>query len=323
MICKQFRVLVAAVLAALIYAPSGFALINGQENSKMKGVIQLSGFCTGIAVGLNPLTVITARHCASKGSIQLPLKDSEGGLAEPEQVLFAYFYENGFDSDVSIVPGDIAVLIFSPSVSKKFTFHWLKNRFKNAIKSSDLFSVAPVPIRWGDPVSVCGFGTDFYRGCGSNYLLTDNSDFAFADISEQINEKYPKATTLMDIPDTDKIALVHSHIQYFLSQYGAGTRIGIGSFKSEALNSGFESGFDHDNQSVIPEPGDSGGPWYVIRDGVPHLIGVTSLSVREDRLRVGGIAWRIDHPWTVKLLQEAAKRGADIRGLEELKQLQQ
>ena len=78
--------------------------------------------------------------------------------------------------------------------------------------------MAPVPIRWGDLVSVCGFGTDYHRGCGSNYLLTDNSDFAFVDISEQIAQKYPKATTVMEIPDIeDKRAqsgIISSHYDH-------------------------------------------------------------------------------------------------------------
>jgi len=293
-------------------------LINAKLDSEFPGVVMLSGsaLCTATLVGLNPPTLITAKHCVKMGATSF-LSSS------PETIVVDDFGKFNYDMADSQTPGDIAILIYPKELKAQLQ-----------LKPTDVFSVAPVSLQWQSPISICGYGAsnnseDFPadygdKRCGQNWLITDNDDFAFGTFMRSLY-KYKK-----DLPDygyshfleADKIKFIHGAVQLDLRTYGSKTRYGIGSFTPDAFQANPAKGLDTNKQEALVNRGDSGGPWFIQTAGEnPRLFAVSSLALGDnstDNDVIAGIAWRLDHPWSVALMAKAVQQGADITGFQEL-----
>lgn len=287
------------ILACSMLTLSAQAIVNGKEEAGMPAVVMLEGgggVCSGSIVGLNPLTVITAKHCAYYGAIQL--KDTA-----PEKVVFDKFPTKVFNPAIGSTPGDIIVLIYPRELSKEFN-----------ISKEELFTVAPVGLKLHDNISFCGFGSsnidaktiseNRIKRCGQNKLIVESEQYIFPDnYNKVVNEK-----DLSEISEKGLTEFLQTTTQFVLAQYEVGSRLGV-----EIVS---------DPNLAVPAGGDSGGPWLVkSEDSRLHLIGVHSIVYQSPKMSkiAAGFSWKLDHPWVKKLLLKAASEGADINGIDELK----
>lgn len=268
------------------------AIVNGKEEAGMPAVVMLEGgggVCSGSIVGLNPLTVITAKHCAYYGAIQF--KDTA-----PAKVVFDKFPTKVFNPAVGSTPGDIVVLIFPKELSSEFK-----------ISKEDLFTVAPVTLKLNDSVSFCGYGSanidaknitdNRKKRCGQNNLIIESEQYVFPDSGKAFADLSPLELT----------EFLQTTTQLVLSQYEVGSRLAVDLISNPSLS--------------VPAGGDSGGPWFVKNaDNALHLIGVHSIVYQSPKMSTitAGFSWKLDHPWVKKLLLKAVSEGADINGIDEL-----
>jgi hypothetical protein len=303
------------IFIAEIGANQAFGLIGGVPNGELNAVVQLTGggaICTGTLVGLNPVTVITARHCVAYRVNKLADTD-------PEKVIQDDFNAELFSVSSGKVPGDLAILIYPTALSTQL-----------GVKEPDLFSVAPPNLKWQSAVSMCGFGgTTMLAGaagygerrCGQALLVKENQAFGFREIINAI-EHGKVSVDVATSPENKLVKVIHGVLQEYLNAYGPGTRYGIGNFNSDAFVVKPETGLDKKAQFALINEGDSGGPWFV-KDGAgtPHLFAVSSVALFSPAGApqvIGSVSWRLDHAWSKTLLTKAVLQGADIRGYAEL-----
>lgn len=288
-----------AIVACTLLTLSAEAIVNGKDEAGMPAVVMLEGgggVCSGSLVGLNPVTVITAKHCAYYGAIQLK------GIA-PSKVVFDKFPTKVFNPAIGSSPGDIVILIFPQELSKEFN-----------IPKEDLFTVAPVDLKLHDVVSFCGYGStnidaknitdNRKKGCGQNNLIIESEQYIFQDNYDRV----VGGKALADLSTTELTEFLQTTTQLILSQYEVGSRLAVDLISDPSLS--------------VPAGGDSGGPWFVkTEDNRAHLIGVHSIVYQSPKMSTitAGFSWKLDHPWVKNLLLKAASQGADINGIDELR----
>lgn len=288
------------IMVFAFFALRAEAIVNGKDEAGMPAVVMLEGgggVCSGSIVGLNPLTVITAKHCAYYGAIQLK-------STAPSKVFFDKFPTKVFNPAVGDSPGDIVILIFPQELSKEFN-----------ILKEELFTVAPVSLKLHDKISFCGYGStnidaknitdNRKKRCGENNLIIESEQYIF-------QENYNRVVNRKSYTDLSAIELtefLQTTTQLVLSQYEVGSRLAVDLISDASLS--------------VPAGGDSGGPWFVkSEDSRLHLIGVHSIVYQSPKMSTitAGFSWKLDHPWVKKLLIKAASEGADINGIDELDQ---
>lgn len=286
------------ILACSMLTLTAQAIVNGKEEAGMPAVVMLEGgggVCSGSIVGLNPLTVITAKHCAYYGAIQL--KDTA-----PDKVVFDKFPTKIFNPAIGSTPGDVVVLIYPKELSKEFN-----------ISKKDLFTVAPVNLKLHDSVSFCGFGSanidakiisdNRIKRCGQNNLIVESEQYVFQDNYNSVTS----GREFSELSVKELSEFLQTTTQLILSQYERGSRLGVELVSDSSLS--------------VPAGGDSGGPWLVKgEDERLHLIGVHSIVYQSPKMATiaAGFSWKLAHPWVKQLLLKAASEGADINGINEL-----
>lgn len=301
----------------LMLAPPTKALVGGHVDKGMPAVVPLYtvgfGKCTGALVGLNPPTVITARHCVSSNSYSM-------FNVFPEKVVTLEYPNPQFSP--STLAGDVAVLIFPKYMAQAFN-----------LQPQDLFSVAPMEMAPQDEVSVCGYGayeytavnpkTDDVKRCGTALLVMEYEPFRYETFLKKTLARLKSGEVSYEaLSENETLKMTHAFLQAYLSHFGGGTRYGIARFTQDAFRYDPKAGFDIFGEHAILNNGDSGGPWFVKSENKnPRLIAITSGAIgtpTENKNIVANFAWRMDHPWTIELLKRAASEGASINGLESL-----
>lgn len=289
----------------------GENIVNGRPESALPAVVMLenSSVCTGSLVGLNPPTVITARHCADADARSL------NGVA-PMRVIEEDFPNYKFDIATAQAPGDMAILVYPQSLAAQLQ-----------VSEQDVFSVEPVSLDWASPIRVCGFGSVGQSGddatpveekrCGNNFLITENSDFAFPDVRKALDGR--PNFDFEALSEQEKVQYIFETTEKDLQNYGPNTRYGIGRLTGDAFRLNPYEGFDQHDHSALINHGDSGGPWFTTSffDEHPHLFAVTSQTISDessDHLVISSVAWRLNIPWSQALMAKAVAQGADITG---------
>jgi hypothetical protein len=331
--------LVCALIATTAIALPAKALVNGTVDTSMNAVVLLTAEmsetqiqtpegpaitshvqrCTGVVVGLNPITLITARHCVFH-ALGIYLGST---LDWPADQIFQSEYGTQVFDDQDHVPGDITVLTFKGDPSL----------LPSPIDPNrDVFTVEPMPLALAETISICGFGLttnstktgtpDGNRRCGQNFLEIENPSFQTLDFLSAAARLGPGVSVddTKLINDREKIEYFHFEIQKSLAEYGAHTRIGIGPFDQNDFDLQKRSQYQINQTPTLINEGDSGGPWFLDdTSGIHHLIGITSFAGwTSQSILAFGMAWRLDYAWSKSFLQQAAAHGADIRGLAKL-----
>lgn len=300
-----------ALLLSSFSAIAAKPVIFSNTKDTYKAVIQLSGVtgeCTGTVVGLTPPTVITAKHCSGYSAVQYK------GLV-PEKIIEDDFEDAEFDNEQGKLPGDVSVLIY-PASSEKV--------FRETISEGDLFSLAPHELQFKEKIRVCGFGStspSIYSSwigtgtqrCGDNAVITERKDLHFGEeVSAFIalRESNPETPR----PENFVANYIHTMMQDILSEYGPGTRYIIGglTFADDGDSLGR---YDVEGTQSLLNSGDSGGPFFILRNKESVLLGVNSATMAAGGAIFASVAWRLDHPWSTSLVKKAIEAGASIKGL--------
>lgn len=311
LLCLPMNKSLHAFLAAIFFSfcahagpyTGGFSLIYASNKEILKAVIPLNGtgLCTGTIVGLNPPTIITARHCAEGGAVKY-------NDWSPEKIIQNDFKNFTFDMETSTLPGDLAILVF-PTQSQE--------EFQQRVEEKDLFIISKTPesIQFRE-VDICGYGVTGpsyldvegagVLACGKNNLILKDPDLSF-------QEAY-YFSAFKDLSKTDKAKSIHNQLQSYLGKYGPNTTVGIGALLVDP-----DKPLDMGEYSVtrsLVNRGDSGGPIFIRSSEGNFLIGVSSLVLSEPSSRevLAGIFWSTGIPWSQDLFQKAVNEGADIKG---------
>lgn len=271
-------------------------VIYPEDSKPDPAIVMLVGgmsICTGSVVGLNPVTVITAKHCPAAGVGYLD-------QTLPSKVLTKKYQDKLFSVEDGILPGDVAVLVFKEPVEH---FQSL-----SGITKDDLFRLNTAPIMGGQKIEFCGYGghlpqmNDYTTGefhCGSNSLIIEASELNWSkDYPTDAGDKFST------YEEKDQKKILMSMVQEGLVEFGSGTRIGITNLPGPK------------KQSLL-QTGDSGGPMFMRdQDGRKTLIAVSSaggaVEIEGAFRPILGFGWRIDSPWTKEFLQETRDNGADL-----------
>jgi hypothetical protein len=268
------------LLSLLLFTSSTWAVVFSNTPELPRSVIAIGGerggLCTGTIVGMNPPTVITAKHCAQKNMVIFM-------TAHPDKIIMEDFGQTEFSVEKTLLPGDLAVLIYPQSSAPMF---------QEKLGTENVMHVSTTGASEGEKITSCGYGSsDPRRGypngggfkrCGQNYAhVTETKGKGKAKhISEMINAN--------------------------LAEFGTNTRIGIGSVLPDGK-------FDKTHSLSLLQQGDSGGPTFKINEqGEVALIGVNSFTVFEENQVVASVLWNVASPWSQALLKKAVEDGADI-----------
>lgn len=286
----------------MFFISSSYAVVYEHSSGSQKALVAIGNkgvFCSGSVVGLNPPTIITARHCALANAVRYK------GI-DPEHVITGEFDQYEFNLDKALMPGDIAILIFSQTSQASF---------RESMNEHDLFNVKPVSLNLWQKVSICGYGSNSseygnmnglaFSRCGDNSLITDSQQLNFETETQDYSDHFKK------LSDKKKVKLLHTTIQANLSEYGAQTRLGIGALLLPTAKTPLGD-FDKNHTQTLLQSGDSGGPVFV---GERTLIGVNSMALFNDEQVTMAIFWSLEHPWSRELLKRAVFEGADIQGM--------
>jgi hypothetical protein len=271
-------------------------VINPIAGKTDPAVVMLDGLinlCSGSVVGLEPVTIVTAKHCVEAGAVNL-------GYLKPKTILTKTFRDEPFSVREGILPGDLAILIYAEN---KMEIDEVKN-----LTDADLFYLDPQELKFGQDVEFCGYGgTRFIvpdnsageLNCGKNKIILDNKDLNFEDFLIPYQGK-----NFDDLSVELQTKTLQSMVEFTLETYGAGTRLGFTNLPGDP------------KQSLV-QVGDSGGPIF-IRDSQGHkqIIAVSSAGgavETQGALRpVMSIGWRLNGEWTKNFLEDARKLGADF-----------
>lgn len=312
---KKIILPVLAILTLNTQAAPNLVYSNTQET--FKAVVNLrsySGTCTGAVVGLNPPTVITARHCTEMGV-------SNFENISPEKIIDDEFKDLYFSVYAASLPGDLAILIY-PKTSLE--------TFKKVMKEEDLFSVKTMPLVHGQSIEMCGFGGSTpghsypsgigTQRCGFNNIVMENKKLDFMSEMDEYIKNNPDAN-FAKLSSELQTKWIHANIQNYLTEFESGTRYAIGALDMPAVRKEFMGSYDEAHKYSLIQQGDSGGPGFIKdKDGQKYLIGVNSAAgyapMTSQLEVVFGIFWRLDHSWSRDLMKRAIKEGADIKGFE-------
>ena len=273
--------LLAQTASAIIYSNSSF---------KSPAIVALGGrgYCSGVVVGLKPLTILTARHCSEKGVVEYMNQS-------PDVVVTSHYNQEEFSVERSRLPGDISVLIFKT--------------YKLEISEESLFVIEPFELQHWQEIMVCGYGSNKpeardtvsglnFQRCGTTSVHLDDPRLNFYDSGPGKN--------FSKLSQKRKVRILHSVIQGNLLEYGAGSRVGVAAIHKDGT-------YDRTRTQTLMKSGDSGGPAFIRNpQGRNVLIGINSLETINDGNVEGGIIWRIDHPSSQDVLQRARSAGADL-----------
>lgn len=292
---KLALALACAILSSSVLASNKIINpISGLTHPASVSLKSWGGQCTGSLVGLWPPTVITAKHCHEMG-----VSEFEG--KSPVRIVGEAFGDERFSPYSVLLPGDVVVYIYPDSLRKKLL---------TKVTDKDLFAVDfSETVSAGEDIWFCGYGyTNAHRPgytglgegrCGKNKAILEDPKLDFSKEVERFKKIRPESEFTAEMWDE----MIHSQIQWWLRQYGAGTRVAFASFEKS-------------NSSLVNQ-GDSGGPTFQKKNNRDVLVGVNSLSLTRtfDGKFIGSLSWRLDHPWSRELLQKAIDEGADIKGL--------
>lgn len=303
MACILFRMKYIFILLTLIVMGSAHSrVVHSNLSVTYKGVVHLQGIgsCTGSVVGLYPPTVITARHCVQTGVVAYK-------NVRPETIIEDQFEDRFFSTENAALPGDIAILIYPFSSESKF---------REDMSEKDLFTISKFNVSPWKKISFCGFGSsaESYgdlsgigeQRCGQNYVQLPVHSAQF---SQKLNPGL-----LKDMSEEEKIIFIHTLMQSVLKDYGHNTRIGIAALTFPDTKNPHGT-YDSKHVNSLIQQGDSGGPFFFENGDEKTLVAVNSMGIlSKERLFIGSVAWRLDHPWTKTLLKKAYNFGADIKG---------
>ena len=271
------------ILTALLSATHTQAVVYSNTTLAPKAVIAIGGknggMCSATIVGMNPPTVITAKHCAAANYVQFMYES-------PLKVITGDFESKEFSTEKSLLPGDFAVLIFSQNSAPAF---------QKRLGTEKVIKLSLRGPHHGEKITTCGYGSaDPRQGypngmntlrCGNNFALTEES-------KGKGKAKF-------------SISVVNGN----LSEYDSDTRIGI----TNVLPDGK---IDKDHSLSLLQAADSGGPGLIIDEtGELSLVSVNSITIFDAQIVYASILWRLDHPWSRDLLRKAIDEGADIQGM--------
>lgn len=260
--------------------------------------------CSGVIVGRNPLTLITAAHCLKEvrvtGTMDLPmLSIVQPELLGIEKAHLKQAFYRPFETVSEDLTQDVAVLVFDALV------HPL---------------LQPVRIRLDDQlppsIMICGYGRGHgevdtrHPRCGERKPLRDLSDFY---------QVLPKAYREMD-------EMLHLQAQ---TQF-AYTQELVHAEKALLAVNRLNDMDQYDHTIPMPTVGDSGGPWLVLNTwGQYELLAITSLVERfynpsanwpffQKQVPLSEYPYiayglRLSHPEVLGFLQYAQHSGADIQ----------
>jgi hypothetical protein len=322
----KVKFIITCLITYIIIQVNAFAslkIVYSNTAETFKAVIRLRGdyaSCSGTVVGLNPPTVITARHCIDNYPTEFNARRFKS--IEPEKIIYDEFKKN---ENVKIVQssktaGDIAVLIYPRSS---------KPTFLERMRESDLFTVSPnFPLDQFQRVQICGYGLSKPgRGgwptgeqlCGFNNIIMKDKKLNFAREVKKFFLKNPKLRFDKldeEFHKTIKVKFIHTFLQEQINHYPHDPRLAIGPlvFNDHSAKIGI---FDEKHENSTPNAGDSGGPLFINNGSKKNLIGVYSegLYIIDKGINVGNIFVNITSPLSLKLLERALNEGADIKGL--------
>jgi hypothetical protein len=294
-----------------LFLCEGHAVIHSNLKETHKAIIKLENIykdiCTGTVIGLNPPTVVTARHCYEMGNVNYL------GIS-PNKVVFDSFDGVYFHVPSARLPGDLAILIFPRSS---------ESEFRKDMGKEDLFVVEDVPLKNWDEVEICGYGGTNPLGhvisgfgiqrCGKSSLIVNDNKYNYPKEFDQVKLLNP-GLFFPDYYVSMKAKYTYSLIQIYLQEYGSGTRLGIGALLPDQS---FSFGaYDERGEKSLTHQGDSGGPVFIRKEGKNILVAVSSgmlgANLGSGSVNVGAFSWRLDHSWSKKLFKKAFNLGADV-----------
>jgi hypothetical protein len=285
----------------LLFESSAQAVIYPNTPKTFKAIIKLesatAGVCTGAVIGLNPPTVITARHCIETGTFLFE-------KTNPYDIFTENFNGQHFSTQEARLPGDVAILVYPRSAEKYF----------KTLTEQDLFDVNPPPVLPGQELYLCGFGAMTFeeiggQHCGLSLMFGKTAAFQSAPDSAQSFQGLSSASKAQYIYD---LTLRHE------LEYGPRTRLSVAALLPIKESPFYK--YDSDHKLALTQWGDSGGPVFVINDaGQKQIVSITSASLSSNfpygsGVFLGAYSWRLDHPWTREFLKKAFYKGADIKG---------
>ena len=259
--------------------------------------------CSGVIVGKNPLTILTAAHCLREAKVDhetlLPsltiVNQRELGI-EYARLIKAFYKQ--FDEVEKNLALDVAVLVFDAELTDKVTFIPIQ---KSKVSKQAL---------------LCGYGSGYKEvelqnpRCSKKTVLTDIKDFYSI-----MPQEYEKA---------DEMLYLKARAQF---EYKKDI---VKSLDTLMAVNRLNSAGNYSSDEPIPTSGDSGGPWIVESEkGELRLVAITSLVERfyhktrywpffnipeplEDFPYVAyGI--KLGHREVLDFLNDAIKQGADIQ----------
>lgn len=312
-ISLRFLILFLFIILKAEAGPVTPYLVNPNIIKKYPAIVLLNApngaLCSGTTVGLNPPTVITARHCTESN-----IYTFEGW----NPLLFKQnFDDQFFNSNQLKVAGDMAILVY-PKEAKEY--------FLKKMKYEDIFKIDPsYQLKMFQNVTICGYGSSgkiatILEGvgtqrCGSNNIILEKKSLDFSDeLREHFgNNRYRGYEQLTD---DLKIKWIHKTLQQYIKQYGPNTRMAVSALILNPFEPDNIGSLDKNNLKALVAHGDSGGPLFVESNSSNILIGINSISTADPNGQIiGSTFWSINHSWSQALIQRALKWGADINGL--------
>jgi len=301
------------------------AMIDGNEDDANSSVVQVkfpgNQACTASIVGTKPLTMAFAAHCILGSGATTPDKVTVAEIPAEKLIFDESLKDSNDDSDqLKLQFRDLAFAIFPSDLTRKLK-----------IDDSKVFTVAPVAVRDGELVQMCGFGrTSKYYGVGnrSDYRRC-GENFGFS--RERMRSL---AKILPDYMDDD-----WNEVTGPLAIWIASPSLHKRKLKSpiETVLPWIADARKNPSAYAMANSGDSGGPAFKFVDGERHLLGVLSYSnswATEDQSKSGVSIPGMDpakareamfaeyllltEPALKELFLKAKENGADIRGLNEL-----
>lgn len=256
--------------------------------------------CSGVVVGTEPFTVLTASHCLNNleaGADGLPIVKLGNVPSNPTSPLVLKKVVRSSPGEIRINYGaDVAFLIFDGAPETKWR---------------------PVPLASSknkNKTLICGFGSSAAETesedprCGTKALIADAMDFeAFLPKPyEAINE--------------DSYARMRGTFEMKQNRGNVADLLAVNRLNAQN---------EYDIRLPIPKLGDSGGPWFSRDEAGTRVIALTSFtnefteqSLRETLAKdsknehdapYAAYGIRLDNPSSLKVIRRALHAGADVR----------
>jgi V8-like Glu-specific endopeptidase len=287
----QFMICMSIVVVATVSAraqmqiqtqiQTQIQMIHSKKSRSYPAVVQLANdeglFCTGEIVGLHPTTVVTAGHCLLEQFRVLQNHEPSG--------TYTLAHSEADDSK------DVAVLVYKDV------------DMTGTLSVTQLFSVATVQAKLGDPISICGFG--------STATLVDNQGTQSDDLRcgtnvlSAIDGKFTPVTQVQSpFSEQDLRSLQQMYLEQGAQVFTIMVSVADGAVLGPRCD-----------EKVNANAGDSGGPWFTEDSQGLHLLGVTSSGLDIAQKIVASTALNLNSADARATLQGAIQHlGADILG---------